>query len=157
MELFTSLGIYSAKELEARNEVKWETYSTKVLIEARMAARMAVNHILPAGVEYQKQLLESLDLMRQNYPHDWRDMALTQNGLIRECSALIADIKTRTDLLNAAREAAEAEEDALAKAVQAEKAADALRLLRESIDKLEEITDNALWPLPKYRELLFIN
>ncbi|MBO4611009.1 MAG: glutamine synthetase III [Bacteroidales bacterium] len=157
VELFTSLGIYSAKELEARNEVKWETYSTKVLIEARMAARMAVNHILPAGVEYQKQLLESLDLMRQNYPHDWRDMALTQNGLIRECSALIAGIKTRTDLLNAAREAAEAEEDAFAKAVQAEKAADALRLLRESIDKLEEITDNALWPLPKYRELLFIN
>ena len=157
VELFTSLGIYSAKELEARNEVKWETYSTKVLIEARMAARMAVNHILPAGVEYQKQLLESLDLMRQNYPHDWRDMALTQNGLIRECSALIADIKTRTDLLNAARESAEAEEDAFAKAVQAEKAADALRLLRESIDKLEEITDNALWPLPKYRELLFIN
>ena len=157
VELFTKLGIYNAKELEARNDVKWETYSTKVLIEARMAARMAENHILPAGLEYQHRLLGNLDLMRQNYPHDWRDLAATQNGLIRECSALIADIKKRTDELNAAREAAEAKDGAYEKALAAEKAADALRLLRESIDKLEEITDNALWPLPKYRELLFIN
>ena len=157
MKLFTDLGVYSEKELEARNEVKWETYSTKVLIEARMAARMAVNHILPAGIEYQHRLLGDLDLLRQNFPHDWHKMAVTQKGLISECSALLADIKTRTDALNAAREAAEAKEDAFAKAIAAEKAAEALRLLRESIDKLEEITDNALWPLPKYRELLFIN
>ena len=157
VKLFTNLGVYSEKELEARNEVKWETYSTKVLIEARMAARMAVNHILPAGIEYQHRLLGDLDLLRQNYPHDWHKMAVTQKGLISECSALLADIKTRTDALNAAREAAEAKEDAFAKAIAAEKAAEALRLLRESIDKLEEITDNALWPLPKYRELLFIN
>ncbi|MBO4465332.1 MAG: glutamine synthetase III [Bacteroidales bacterium] len=157
VELFTKLGVYSAKELEARNEVKWETYSTKVLIEARMAARMAINHILPAGMEYQRQLLGNLDLLRQNFPHDWHKMALTQKGLISECSALLADIKARTDELNVAREAAEAKEDAFARAIAAEKAAEALRLLRESIDKLEEITDNALWPLPKYRELLFIN
>ena len=95
--------------------------------------------------------------MRQNFPHDWPKMASTQKGLISECSELIAEIKARTDELNAAREAAEAKDDAFAKAIAAEKAAKALRLLRESIDKLEEITDNALWPLPKYRELLFIN
>ena len=157
VELFTKLGIYNAKELEARNDVKWETYTTKVLIEARMAARMAINHILPAGLEYQRQLLANVDLLRQNFPDEWSKMALTQTSLIRECSALIEEIKVRTDKLNTAREAAEAEEGACAKAIAAEKAADALRLLRESIDKLEEITDNALWPLPKYRELLFIN
>ena len=157
VELFTQTGIYNLKELEARNEVKWETYSTKVLIEARMVARMAINHILPAGVEYQRRLLKNLDLIRQNFPDHWQTMAATQTGLIRECSALLADMKTRTDQLNAAREAAEALDNAYEKAVAAEKAASAIGLLRQSIDKLEELTDNDLWPLPKYRELLFIN
>ena len=151
VDLFTRLGIYSEKELEARNEVKWETYSTKVLIEARMVARMALNHILPAGVEYQRRLLANLDLLRQNFPEDWRRLAATQTGLIRDASTLLADIKRRADELNAAREAAEALDDAC------EKAAGAIRLLRSSLDRLEELTDNDLWPLPKYRELLFIN
>ena len=157
VELFTRAGIYNQKELEARNEVKWETYSTKVLIEARMAARMALNHILPAGVEYQKRLLKDLDLLRQNFPEDWADLAVTQTELIRECAALLEQIKQRADSLNNARQAAEDKDGAYEKALSAEKAAAALRQLRESIDKLEEITDNALWPLPKYRELLFIN
>ena len=157
MELFTQTGIYNIKELEARNDVKWETYSTKVLIEARMVARMAINHILPAGVEYQRRLLKNLDLIRQNFPDNWQEMAATQTGLIRECSALLADMKARTDQLNALREEAEALDNAYEKAVAAEKAASAISLLRQSIDKLEELTDNDLWPLPKYRELLFIN
>ncbi len=156
-DLFTQTGIYNLKELEARNEVKWETYSTKVLIEARMAARMALNHILPAGVEYQKRLLQDVDLLRQNFPNTWQGLSDTQITLIRESSALIAEIKGRADALNAARESAEALDDACQKALAAEKAAGDLRLLRESIDKLEELTDNDLWPLPKYRELLFIN
>ena len=108
-------------------------------------------------MEYQCKLLGNLDLLRQNFPDDWQSMASTQKGLIADCSALLSEIKARTDKLNATREAAEAKEDAYEKALAAEKAAESLRLLRESIDKLEEITDNALWPLPKYRELLFIN
>ena len=157
VELFTQTGIYNGKELEARNDVKWNTYSTKVLIEARMVARMAINHILPAGVEYQRRLLKNLDLMRQNFPEDWENMAATQMELIRECAMLLADMKQRTDRLNAAREAAEALDNAYEKALAAEKAATLLRELRRSIDRLEELTDNDLWPLPKYRELLFIN
>ena len=157
VDMFTQLGIYSKKELEARNEVKWDTYSTKVLIEARMAVRMAINHVMPAGMEYQRRLLEDLNLMRQNFPQDYETLAATQTTLIRECAALLSEIKERADKLNDARKAAESKEDSYAKAVAAEKAADMLRTLRESIDKLEEITDNALWPLPKYREILFIN
>ena len=157
VDMFTKLGIYSEKELEARNEVKWDTYSTKVLIEARMAVRMAINHVMPAGMEYQRRLLEDLNLMRQNFPQDYETLAATQTTLIRECSTLLSEIKEKADKLNDARKAAESKEDSYAKAVAAEKAADILRTLRESIDKLEEITDNALWPLPKYREILFIN
>ena len=157
VELFTRTGIYSPKELEARNEVKWDTYSTKVLIEARMAGRMALNHILPAGAQYQQRLLRNLDLLRENFPQDYQRLAAPQITLIRDCADLLAEMKERADALNAAREAAEALEDAYPKALAAEKAAEALRLLRGSIDKLEELTDNDLWPLPKYRELLFIN
>ncbi len=157
VDMFTQLGIYSKKELEARNEVKWDTYSTKVLIEARMAVRMAINHVMPAGMEYQRRLLEDLNLMRQNFPQDYETLAATQTTLIRECSALLSEIKEKADKLSDAQKVAESKEDSYAKAVAAEKAADILRTLRESIDKLEEITDNALWPLPKYREILFIN
>ena len=157
VKLFTQLGVYSEKELEARNDVKWDTYSTKVLIEARMAVRMAINHVMPAGLEYQRRLLEDLDLLRQNFPNDYQTLAATQTAFIRECSALLSEIKERADKVSEAQKVAEGKEGSYAKAVAAEKAADALRLLRESIDKLEEITDNALWPLPKYREILFIN
>ena len=157
VELFTGLGIFSEKELEARNEVKWDTYSKKELIEARMGSRMALNHILPAGIEYQRRLLENLDLMRQNFPEDYRKLAATQITLIRECSALLSQIKDGTDALSAAWEEAEGREDAYAKALAAEKAAKLLRALRVHIDRLEELTDNDLWPLPKNREILFIN
>ena len=157
VDMFTKLGIYSEKELEARNEVKWDTYSTKVLIEARMAVRMAINHVMPAGMEYQRRLLEDLNLLRQNFPQDYETLAATQTTLIRECSALLSEIKEKADKLSDAQKAAESKEDSYAKAVAAEKAANILHTLRESIDKLEEITDNALWPLPKYREILFIN
>ena len=157
VDMFTQLGIYNEKELQARNDVKWDTYSTKVLIEARMAVRMAINHVMPAGMEYQRRLLEDLNLLRQNFPQDYETLAATQTTLIRECSALLSEIKEKADKLSDAQKVAESKEDSYAKAVAAEKAANILHILRESIDKLEEITDNALWPLPKYREILFIN
>ena len=157
VKLFTDLGVYNQKELEARNEVKWETYTTKVLIEARMAVRMAINHVMPAGMEYQRRLLEDLNLMRQNFPNEYETLAATQTTIIRECSALLSQIKKQADELNDTRKAAEAKSDAYAKALAAEKAAAKLAELRVTIDRLEEITDNALWPLPKYREILFIN
>ena len=122
-----------------------------------MAVRMAINHVMPAGMEYQRRLLEELNLMRENFPKDYQTMAATQITLIKECAALLSEIKDRADKLSDAQKVAEGKEDSYAKALAAEKAADILRTLRESIDKLEEITDNALWPLPKYREILFIN
>ena len=157
VELFTGQAICSLRELEARADVRWQTYSTKVLIEARMAARMALNHVLPAGLAYQRKLLENLDLMRQNFPGEYMVMGATQIGLIKECSEIIDSIRSRAGELDRAREKAEALEEAYPKAIAAEKAASALMCLRESIDALEEITDNAIWPLPKYRELLFIS
>ena len=122
-----------------------------------MAGRMAVNHIIPAGVKYQSRLLENLNLMRQNFPDNWQSLASTQVSLIKECSGLLSDIRVRADELDAAREYAESCESAFEKALAAEKVAGILQELRKGIDGLEEITDNDIWPLPKYRELLFIS
>ncbi|MCR4564487.1 MAG: glutamine synthetase III [Bacteroidales bacterium] len=157
VELFTRLGIYSEKELEARNDVKWETYTKKVQIEARMTARMATNHIIPAGLEYQRRLLENVDLMRQNFAGDADSMSATTKNIIREVSKLIGDIDSKVKAMSLACEKANGIADIYEQAEAYHDIAESLFGIRKSIDDLEEITDNDLWPLPKYREILFIN
>ena len=157
VELFTRLGIYSEKELNARNEVKWETYIKKVLIEAKMTARMATNHILPTVLGYQNTLLDNVDKMRTNFPEEWRSLAATPIRLIREISELTGDIQAQVDALTEAGGKADALKDIYEKALACHDIAESLFAIRKSIDQLEEITDNAVWPLPKYREILFIN
>ena len=157
IDLFTRLGVYSEKELEARNEVKWETYIKKVQIEARMTARMATNHIIPAGLEYQRRLLESVDLTRANFGKDAEAMSATTSGIIREISAIVADIVAKVKAMSAACEKANGIADIYEQAEAYHGVAESLFGIRKSIDALEEITDNDLWPLPKYREILFIN
>ncbi|MBP5540009.1 MAG: glutamine synthetase type III, partial [Bacteroidales bacterium] len=157
VELFTRLGIYSEKELEARNDVKWETYIKKVQIEARMTARMATNHIIPAGLEYQRRLLENVDLMRQNFAGDAYAMSATTQNIIREISTLIGDIESKVKAMSLACEKANGIADIYEQAEAYHGIAESLFGIRKSIDDLEEITDNDLWPLPKYREILFIN
>ena len=157
VELFTRLGIYSEKELEARNDVKWETYTKKVQIEARMTARMATNHIIPAGLEYQRRLLENVDLMRQNFAGDADAMSATTKNIIREVSKLIGDIDSKVKAMSLSCEKANGIADIYEQAEAYHDIAESLFGIRKSIDDLEEITDNDLWPLPKYREILFIN
>ncbi|MBQ7517974.1 MAG: glutamine synthetase III [Bacteroidales bacterium] len=157
VELFTRLGIYSEKELEARDGVKWETYIKKVQIEARMTARMATNHIIPAGLEYQRRLLENVDLMRQNFAGDADAMSATTKNIIREVSKLIGDIDSKVKAMSLACEKANAIADIYEQAEAYHDIAESLFGIRKAIDDLEEITDNDLWPLPKYREILFIN
>ena len=155
--MFTRLGVFSEKELEARNEVRWETYSKKVQIEARATGRMATNHIFPAAVAYQSRLLKNIDLLRQDFPNDWEALAGTQVRMVKEISRLVADLTVKIDAMVAARKKANAIADEYEKALAYHEIAESLFAIRKSIDKLEEICDNDLWPLPKYREILFIN
>ena len=157
VELFTRLGIYSEKELKARNEVKWETYTKKVQIEAKMTARMATNHILPAALEYKRRLLEEVDLTRKNFPDEYLEMCRTGIGFIREISALCARLEDKINAMTQACAAADAQEGEFERADAYHAVAESLFAIRGCIDALEEITDNDLWPLPKYREILFIN
>lgn len=157
VEMFTKLGVYSEKELEARNEVKWEIYSKKVQIEARITGRMAINHIIPAALAYQTKLLENVKLMKEIYPDDFKAKTDVELGIISQISELISEIRTKVDDMVEARKVANKIEGEYEKAVAYHEIADSLFAIRKPIDKLEEIVDNDMWPLPKYRELLFIN
>jgi len=157
VEMFTRLGIYSEKELEARNEVRWETYSKKIQIESRVIGRMAVNHIIPAALKYQTVLLENLNLMKSGFPDNYKVLASTQIEAIEIISGLISDIKVRVIEMIDARRKANIIQDKYQRALAYHDIAESLFPIRKAIDKLEEISDNDSWPLPKYRELLFIN
>ncbi|MBO4446621.1 MAG: glutamine synthetase III [Bacteroidales bacterium] len=157
VEMFTSLGIFSVKELEARNDVKWEMYSKKIQIEARVMGRMAINHVIPAALSYQNKLLENVTMMKETFPESYLEKAAVPLEFIDLISSLISDIRRKVDAMVEARRKANTLESEYEKAKAYHAIAESLLAIRQPIDKLEEIVDNDLWPLPKYREILFIN
>ncbi len=157
VEMFTSTGVYTEAELVARNEVKWETYTKKVQIEARVMGRMALNHIIPAALAYKTRLLNIVTQLKALYPDDFESMAETELTLLHRVTKLIEEVRTKCAAMVDARKAANKIEDEKEKALAYYDIAESLFAIRRPIDKLEEVVDNDLWPLPKYRELLFIN
>ena len=157
VEMFRRTGVYTEKELIARNEVKWETYVKKVQIEARVIGRMATNHVIPAALEYKTRLLKSVSLSKEIFPEDYLATSGPEIELAKEVSALIAEIRSDVDALIEARKKANVIEDIYKKALAYHEVAAMIEVVRKPIDRLEELVDNDLWPLPKYRELLFIN
>ena len=157
VEMFTSTGVYTEAELVARNEVKWETYTKKVQIEARVMGRMALNHIIPAALAYKTRLLNIVTQLKALYPEDFESMAETELTLLHRVTKLIEEVRTKCAAMVDARKAANKIEDEKEKALAYYDIAESLFAIRRPIDKLEEVVDNDLWPLPKYRELLFIN
>jgi Uncharacterized protein related to glutamine synthetase len=157
VEMFTSLGIYSPKELEARNEVKWEMYTKKVQIESRVMGRMAINHVIPAALAYQNILLKNLKMMKEAFPDSYQEKAAVTITLIEKISHRIDQLQKGVAKMIEARKSANTIENEYEKAKAYHEIAESLFAIRRPIDKLEEIVDNDMWPLPKYRELLFIN
>ncbi len=153
--MFTRTGVYTEKELLARNEVKWDTYTKKVQIESRVMARMAVNHIIPAALEYKTRLLKEVALNQQVLGS--QEGCSTELDLIRRISAYIEEVSDKAEAMRQNRKKANAIEGEYDKAVAYYGIAQEIIALRRPIDKLEELVDNQLWPLPKYRELLFIS
>ncbi|MBR5716501.1 MAG: glutamine synthetase type III, partial [Bacteroidales bacterium] len=156
--MFESLGVMTRKELEARNEVKWETYTKKIQIEARVLGDLSMNHIIPVATAYQSQLLKNVEKMRTIFPAMKADKLSARNlKLIEEIAERTAAIETKVEELVAARKVANKIEDEHQKAIAYhDTIAPMFDIIRRQIDKLELIVDDALWPLPKYRELLFI-
>ena len=155
--MFERMGVYTEKELEARNEVKWEMYTKKVQIEARVTGRMAINHIIPAAIAYQTKLLENIEKLKNIFPDKFQKLAAVDIALVEEISERIAEIRSKVDAMIEARKVANKIECEYEKAKAYHEIAESLFDIRKPIDKLEEVVDNDMWPLPKYRELLFIN
>jgi glutamine synthetase len=156
--MFESLGVMTKKELEARNEVKWETYTKKIQIEARVLGDLSMNHIIPVATRYQSELLSNLNHMAVVFPVDTADKLSARNKKIIEeiAERTFAIEKGVEELVEARKKAnkiAGEHEKAIAYHDHVEPKLDEIRY---QIDKLELIVDDSLWPLPKYRELLFI-
>jgi len=158
IDMFESLGVMTKKELAARNEVKWETYTKKIQIEARVLGDLSMNHIIPVATNYQSQLLRNVERMTTAFPADKAKELNARNlKLIEEIAQRTATIETKVEELVSARKVANKIEDEHEKAIAYhDTIAPMFDTIRYQIDKLELIVDDALWPLPKYRELLFI-
>ncbi len=156
--MFESLGVMSKIELEARNEVKWETYTKKIQIESRVLGDLAMNHIVPVATQYQTDLINNVYKMKDLFPADKSAKLSAKNlELIEEIADHTAYIKEHVDAMIEARKVANQIENEREKAVAYhDTIVPMLEEIRYHIDKLELIIDNQMWTLPKYRELLFI-
>ncbi len=158
IKMFESLGVMTQKELEARNEVKWETYTKKIQIEARVLGDLSMNHIIPVATRYQSQLLTNVENMAEVFAADKAEKLSARNlKLIEEIAERTSAIEKGVEELVNARKVANKIEDEHQKAIAYhDTVAPKMETIRYQIDKLELIVDDACWPLPKYRELLFI-
>ena len=158
IKMFESLGVMTKKELEARNEVKWETYTKKIQIEARVLGDLSMNHIIPVATHYQSQLLKNVKAMSTVFSEEkTRKLSERNIKLIEEIAERTSTIEKQVEELVEARKAANTIEDEHKKAIAYhDNVEPKLGDIRYQIDKLELIVDDSLWPLPKYRELLFI-
>ncbi|WP_163716506.1 glutamine synthetase III family protein [Mangrovibacterium lignilyticum] len=158
VDLFSSVKVLNQSELEGRAEVEYEKYTMKVQIEARVLGDLAINHIVPTAVQYQTTLLTNVKYLKDVFPADeFEKLAEGRLGLIREVGTHISTIKVKVKEMVEARKVANVIENAAEKAKAYETTVfPYLDEIRYHIDKLELTVDNELWPLPKYRELLFV-
>jgi glutamine synthetase len=158
IQLFESVKVFSERELHARNEVKWETYTKKLQIEARVLGDLVMNHIIPVATKYQSALLDNIYKIHQVYDKDKAaQLSAYDTAIIEEISDRIGCIKSKTEAMVEARKVANKIDDERAKAVAYhDKVSPYFDEIRYQIDKLELTVDDELWTLPKYRELLFV-
>ena len=158
IKMFESTGVMTQKELEARNEVKWETYTKKIQIEARVLGDLVMNHIVPIATDYQTKLLDNVYKMKGLFPAEEADHLSSENlAIIRKISEHTIYIKEHVDAMVEARKVANKITDEREKAIAYhDNISPMLEQIRYHIDKLELIVDDQMWTLPKYRELLFI-
>ena len=158
IDMFNRTGVFSEKELEARNEVKWETYTKKLQIEARVLGDLCLNHIIPVATQYQSLLLDNVYKTKQIYSAEKAEELCAHNmELIEKLSKHISIIKSNVDAMVEARKLANKIESEREKALAySETVLPYFSPIRANADELELIVDDELWPLPKYREMLFI-
>ncbi|MCR9010726.1 glutamine synthetase III [Gabonibacter chumensis] len=152
--LFVNSGVLSERELKARFEIKNEIYLKKLQIESRVLGDLALNHIIPIAIKYQNTLLDNVNGLKAAFADE--RVAEIQLEMIRTISLHIREIQTMVSDMTEARKQANALSDEVKRAeVYTAEVRPYLEKIRYHIDKLELLVDDEIWPLPKYRELLF--
>lgn len=157
VEMFKRTGVFTDVELEARNEVKWEMYTKKLQIEARVLGDLAINHIIPVATRYQSLLLDNVMKIKSIFDGDDSGLAEQEKETIRKIAKHMYVIKDEvTKMVNARKDANKVENEREKAILYHDTVKPCMDVVRYHIDKLELMVDNEMWPLPKYRELLFI-
>ena len=158
IEMFESTKVMNRKELEARNEVKWETYVKTVQIEARVMGDLSMNHIIPVATHYQSQLIKNVQGMKDVFPEERAQRLSARNmKLIEEIAKRTECIEQLVEELTEARRVANHIANIHKRAIAYhDTVCPKMDLIRNECDHLEMIVEDGLWSLPKYRELLFI-
>ena len=158
IRMFESQNVMNAKELAARNEVKWETYTKKIQIEARVMGDLSMNHIIPIATQYQSQLAKNVLNMYEIFSKEEADELTARNKkIIKEIATRSQAIETGVERLVETRKVANRIESIRERAIAYHDTVEPIMTdIRYEIDKLEMIVSDECWTLPKYRELLFI-
>ncbi len=158
IEMFTKMDVLTEPELHARNEIKLETYTKKIQIEARIFGDICLNHIIPVATRYQSQLMDNVHKVKELFSNgEAEKLSATNVSLIQQISEHSTFITENVQKLIEARKVANHLPTEREKAIAYhDNVAPLLESIRYHVDKLELIVDDELWPLPKYREMLFI-
>jgi glutamine synthetase len=156
VELFSKLGVLAKNEIEARFEILNETYVKKLQIEARIIGDICLNHVIPAAVRYQNVLIENVKGIKDIFGEGYMDFCSAEIETLKKISTYINNVSVDVEELVEARKRANKIENIAERAkVYSHDVKDMMDKVRYSADQLEMIVDDEMWPLPKYRELLF--
>jgi len=154
--LFEEMGIMSRVEMEARHEIELEEYTMRIQIEGRVLGDIARNHIIPTAIQYQNILLQNVQGLKNIYGNDFKKLAGEQLQLIEKISEHISKInKAITEMINERKDANKIEVAEKRAFAYCDKVKPFFEIIRYHCDKLELLIDDELWPLTKYREMLF--
>jgi glutamine synthetase len=157
LKLFARLGLMTEREIEARTNVRLDTYTKKIQIESRVLADLAISNIIPTAIKYQTSLIDNVNGLKLLFSDaEFKKMAGERIELIKSITSHITSIKRKVYEMTEARKVANKIEDEKEKALKySNTIVPYLEDIRDHIDRLELIVDDSIWPLPKYRELLF--
>ena len=156
VELFDNLGVLAPNEVEARFEILNETYVKKLQIEARIIGDICLNHVIPAAVRYQNVLIENVKGIKEIFGADYMAYCSSEIETLKKISTYINNVSADVDALVEARKVANRVDDIAQRAkMYSHQVKDMMDKVRLSADNLEMLIDDEVWPLPKYRELLF--
>lgn len=159
VQMFERMKVMQRHELEARNEIKWETYFKKIQIESRVLGDLCLNHIIPVATKYQSELADNVHKLQLIFTDKEKIKELTAYNinLIEKINSHTSFIAENVDAMTETRRLANRIEEIREKAINYhDKVEPYLNAIRQHIDELELIVEDELWPLPKYRELLFV-